>query len=134
LPEPLRHGLALSSSCFLLAQTRLHPFEQSPELLAFLALDLTARGAPDVEAVAAGNDQVVYTHELLHHPPVAPADHAHGATPGEPANCVTHALGDQGVLRPINDGRQRTVVVEEDGRPSSRQVPVELVPVLDRVW
>src|SRR5918994_1441338 len=82
----------------LLAQARLHSFKQPPELLAFLALDLTARGAPDVEAVAAGDDQVVYAHELLDHPPIAPADHAHGAAFGQSADSVPHALGDDRVL------------------------------------
>src|SRR5215216_5837495 len=105
----------------LLAQARLHSFEQPSEAFAFLALDLTALGAPDVEAVAAGDDQVVYPHELLDHPPVAPADHAHGATSGQVANGVTHALRDERVLGPVDDRRQRAVVVEEHGRALSLQ-------------
>src|SRR5215203_2818744 len=117
----------------LLAQARLHPFEQPPEAFAFLALDLTAHGAPDVEAVAAGDDQVVYAHELLDYPPVAPADHAHGATSGQVANGVPHALRDERVLRPVDDRRQRAVVVEEHGRSSSRQITGQLITVLERV-
>src|SRR5215204_1523641 len=117
----------------LLAQARLHPFEQPPEAFAFLALDLTAHGAPDVEAVAAGDDQVVYAHELLDYPPVAPADYAHGATSGQVANGVPHALRDERVLGPVDDRRQRAVVVEEHGRSSSRQITGQLVTVLERV-
>src|SRR5215203_4886248 len=117
----------------LLAQARLHPFEQPPEAFAFLALDLTAHGAPDVEAVAAGDDQVVYAHELLDYPPVAPADYAHGATSGQVANGVPHALRDERVLGPVDDRRQRAVVVEEHGRSSSRQITGQLITVLERV-
>src|SRR3712207_7002380 len=39
--------------------------------------------APDVEAVAAGDGQVVEAHELLHHPPITPADHAHRTPLGQ---------------------------------------------------
>jgi hypothetical protein len=74
-------------------------------------LNLTARGAPDVEAVAAGHDQIVDAHEFSDHSPIAPADHAHGAPLGQPADGVAHALGDDRVFRPIDDGRQRAVLV-----------------------
>jgi hypothetical protein len=95
----------------LLTQACLHPFEQPREALAFFALDLTARRAPDVEAVAAGDDQVVYAHEPLDHPPITPADHTHGATPGQLADGIAHALRDERLLGPVDDRRQRAVVV-----------------------
>src|SRR5215208_62823 len=118
----------------LLAQAGLHSFEQVCELLSFLALDLAASGAPDIEAVAAGHYQVIYAHELLDHPPVAPADHAHGATCGQLADGVPHALRDERLLRPVDDRRQRAVVVEEHGRALSLQAPFQLVAVIERVW
>src|SRR3712207_7532141 len=63
--------------------TLFRSIEQRLELGALLAPN-GALWTPDVEAVAAGDDQIVEAYELLHHPPVAPADHAHGAPLGQP--------------------------------------------------
>src|SRR3712207_5785428 len=115
-------------------QAPIHLLQQVCESGSFLALDLTARGAPDVETMTAGDDKVVYAHELLHHPPIAPADHAHGAAFGQSADGLPHAFGDERVLWPVHDRRQGAVVVEEDGRTSPRQMPGQLIAVLERVW
>src|SRR5215213_6319603 len=112
----------------LLVEPRLYLIEQRLELGALLAPN-GALWAPDVEAVAAGDGQVVEAHELLHHPPIAPADHAHWAPLGQPANGVPHTLGDDGVLWPVDYGCQRAVVVEEHGRNFAGQPPGQLVAV-----
>src|SRR3712207_2275561 len=117
----------------LLVEPRSHLVKQRLESNAFRALDGTFLRAPDVEAVAAGDDQVVEAHELLHYPPVAPANHAHRAPPGQPSDGVPHALGDDSVLGTVHYGGQRAVVVEEDGRRFPGKLFGQLVTVGQRV-
>src|SRR5918992_5230047 len=112
----------------LLVEPRLYLIEQRLELGALLAPN-GALWAPDVEAVAAGDDQIVEAYELLHHPPIAPADHAHRAPLGKPANGVPHTLGYDGVLWSVDYGCQRAVVVQEHGRNFAGQPPGQLVAV-----
>src|SRR5215213_6822006 len=116
----------------LLVEPPLYPVEQRLELGALLALYGTLR-APDVEAVATGDDQVVEAHELLHHPPVAPADHAHRTPTGELADSPAHALGDDGVFGPVHYRRQGAVIVEEYSGTPHIQQPGQLVTVGQRV-
>src|SRR5829696_9658783 len=112
----------------LLVKPRLYLIEQRLELGALLAPN-GALWAPDVEAVAAGDDQVVEAYELLHHPPIASADHAHRTPLGQPANGVPHTLGDDGVLWPVDYRCQRAVVIEEHGRNFAGQLHGQLVAV-----
>src|SRR5918998_1786327 len=113
-------------------EPRLYLIEQRLERGALLTLDGALR-APDVEAAAAGDDQVVEAHELLHQPPVAPADHAHRAPPGELADGSAHALGDDGVLGSVRYRGQGAVVVEEDSGGPHVQEPGQLVAMGQRV-
>src|SRR5215212_7771879 len=111
----------------------LYVCQQPPEILALFALDLAARGAPDVEAVAPGDDQVVHAHKPLNHGAVAPADHTDGAAGGQIPHDLAHALRDHGVLGTIHDGRQGAVVVEEHGRPPAREFAGQPVAIFECV-
>jgi hypothetical protein len=51
----------------LVPQARGHAFEQPLGARRRLVLDRAPLGAPDVEAMAAGDHQVVDPHQLLHH-------------------------------------------------------------------
>src|ERR671913_2544409 len=113
-------------------QPALYLLEQHLELGALLALDGALR-APDVESVAAGDDQVVEAHELLHHPPIAPADDAHRTPPGEFADGSAHAVRDDGVFGPVHYRRQGAVIVEEYSGAPHVQQPGQLVAVGQRV-
>jgi hypothetical protein len=107
--------------------------QQPFEAFRHVELDLAAAGAPDVEAVAAGHDQVVQSHQPLDDRPVAAADHAHAGALRQPLHRVAHALGDHRVLRPVDDRRQRPVVVEEDGHLLAGQSRRQRPEVLERV-
>jgi hypothetical protein len=89
-------------------------FEQLREGGALLALERSPFRTPDVEAVAAGDHQVVDAHQLLDDGAIAAADHAYGAAAGQLSHHLAHALGDDRILRAIDDWRERAVVVEED--------------------
>jgi len=106
----------------LIPKACLNTFEQPPKIFTFFAADLAACGAPDVEAVAAGDDQVVHAHKLLDRGAVAPADHAHGAAGGQPAYGPTHPFRDHRVLWAVDDRRQRAIIVEEHSRRSALHV------------
>src|SRR5215210_6939158 len=116
----------------LLVEPRLYLIEQRLELGALLAPN-GVLWAPDVEAVAAGDDQIVEAYELLHHPPIAPADHAHRTPPGEFADGSAHAVRDDGVFGPVHDRRQGAVIVEEDSGAPQVQQPGQFIAVGQRV-
>jgi hypothetical protein len=96
-------------------------------------LDRAALGAPDVEAVAAGDHEVVHAHELLHHGAVATADNTDGAATRQPAHRISHALGDHRILGAIDDRREGAVVVEEHGGLPSGQLLAEPLVIRERV-
>ena len=107
--------------------------EQRLVALRDMALDGGARGAPDVEAVASRDDQFVEAHQPLDDGTVAPADYAHAAPPRQPLHRLAHAVRDHGVLRPVDDRRQRAVVVEEHGELLARKPGGERAELLERV-
>jgi hypothetical protein len=117
----------------LVPQARDHAFEQPLRARRRLVLDRAPLGAPDVEAVAAGDHQVVHAHELLHHGAVATADDADGAATRQPAHRLSHALGDHRILEAVDDRRERAVVVEEHGGLPSGQPVAEPLVVRERV-
>ena len=49
---------------------------------------------------------------------VAPADECHGTPGGERGHGAAHVVRQAGQLRAADDGRQRAVVIQKDGRPS----------------
>ena len=81
--------------------------------------DRAAGRVVDVEAVAAGDDQVVDAHQLGHHAAVATGDHAHRRAAGERAHDPAHLVVHDRVLGTRDDRRQHAVVVEEDRGPAS---------------
>jgi hypothetical protein len=117
----------------LLAHARGHALDQFLEPAAGFVLERVLAWAPDVEAVASRPDQAVDPRELLHHPPVAPADHAHRAAFGQPAHRVAHALGDHRVLGTIDHRGQRPVVVEQGRRTAPAERPAQLPAVAQGV-
>ena len=90
-------------------------------------------GAPDVEAVAAGHDEIVEPHQLLDDRAVASVDHADGAARRELAQDLPHRSRDERVLGAINDRGQHPVVVGEHGGPRSAEALRELLPVAQGV-
>lgn len=89
------------------------PLDERLEAGPRFVLDRARVRAPDVEAVAAGHDQVRHAHELLDHGTVAPGDHAHRAAPGQPPHHLAHARREDRVLRARHDRGQRAVVIKE---------------------
>ncbi len=83
--------------------------------------------------MVASHDQVVEAHELLHDLAVAAADHGHGDSLGQPPHRLTHALRDHGVLRPVADRGQGSVVVEEHGRLLAGEAPSQRLALAERV-
>jgi hypothetical protein len=129
----LRLGERALDRAELVAQPGRHPIEQLLGAGGRLALDGTPLRAPDVEPVAACHHQVIHAHQLLHDGPIAAAHHADGATCGKPTHRVPRALGDDRILRPVDDRRERTVVVEEHSGPPAGQALGERFLIRERV-
>ena len=117
----------------LVAKLRGHAVEGLFVTRRRLVLDRTPLGAPDVEPVAACDHQVVDTRQCLHDGTIATADNADGAAARQPAHRIPHALGDHRILGPVDDRRERAVVVEEHGRPPAGQLLAELLVIRERV-
>jgi hypothetical protein len=83
----------------------------------------------DVEAMAACHHQTVDTHPLIDDRSISTADHADRGAFGEPAYRVSHAVGDDGVLWPVHDRRQCSIVVEEHRRPTTIQALGKLLAI-----
>src|SRR6185312_8644646 len=96
-------------------------------------LDEPSGRAPDIETVVASHDQVVEAHELLHDLAVASADYNHGNSFGQPPHRLTHAIRDHGVLRPVPDWGQGSVVVEEHDRPLAGEAPSQRLALVECV-
>src|SRR5436305_8185007 len=90
--------------------------------------------APDVETVVASHDQVVEAHELLHDLAVAAADHDHGDSFGQSPHRLTHAVRNHGVLWPVADGGQGSVVVKEHSRSLAGEALSQRLALAERVW
>ena len=103
---------AVDSDHFLSDHLR-HAPKQIREPGALLALEPSAFGAPDIKAVAARNDEIVDPHQLLHHSTITPTDHAHRAPMRQRTHDLAHLVRNDRVLRPIDDRRERPVVIEE---------------------
>lgn len=95
----------------LIANMVRHPLEKGFEATARLVLERASVWAPDVEAMTSCDHQVLDAHQLLHDRPVTTAHNADGAAPRQRAHHLPHALGNDRVLRPVDDRGQRAVVV-----------------------
>ena len=76
--------------------------------------DMHAMWADDLESMAASIEDVIELHETLHIGTVTTADNRHGAAVCEIANGLPHIRGQQGMVRPIDNRGERTVIVEKD--------------------
>jgi hypothetical protein len=83
--------------------------------------------------VTACDHEIVDPHQRLHDGTIATADDANGAAPSQAAHCVAHALGDQGILGPVDDRREGAVVVEKHGRTPAGHPLAEALVIRERV-
>ena len=93
-------------------------------------LNAQAAGPGDVEAMAAGVDEIVETDQLAHVGEVAAADDRHAAACGEAFEHGAHLVAEHGEVRARDDRRQRAVIVEEHARPLAGEARAYLVEAL----
>ena len=89
--------------------------EGGQEGLALLHDMAPATGAGHVETVAAGVIEMIELHEMAHVVEIAARDDRHGGDLREPVDRAAHAVAQDGIIGIIDDGRERAVVIEEDG-------------------
>ena len=75
--------------------------------------------AADVETVAAGVVARFQPDHALQVGPVASADERHGTAGGERGHGVAHVIRQAGQFRAADDGCQRAVIIQKDGRPTA---------------
>ncbi len=100
---------------------------------AFVVLDTQAAGSGDIEAVAAGVDDVAQLDQIAHVVEIAAADHGDAATRGQLPQDAAHLVAEHGEIGAGDDRRQRPIIVEEDARALAGKAPLDLAKAFERI-